>query len=96
MMTFDKLTIAISLSMILGTATLFAGDKIDALETPSAVSTFESTGITSPFKGDDNKNAVCNVGYNKPGNQSSAAYHKSGGRKDRRDNGVRSQSLFNA
>jgi hypothetical protein len=63
MKTFNKLTIAISLSVILGTTTLCAGDKIDALETPSAVSTFESTGITCPFKGDDNKNAVCNVKY---------------------------------
>jgi hypothetical protein len=63
MKTFNKLTIAISLCVIQGTATLCAGDKIDALETPSAVSTFESTGITCPFKGDDNKNAVCNVKY---------------------------------
>ncbi|MCF6177089.1 MAG: right-handed parallel beta-helix repeat-containing protein [Victivallaceae bacterium] len=63
MIRFGKLAIMVSMSLLMGTITLSAGDKIDALKSPSAVSTFESIGITCSFTGDDNKNGVCNVEY---------------------------------
>jgi hypothetical protein len=61
----NKKKLALALLCICATITLFAADRLETLNKPSAIATFESIGITCGYSGDDNSNASCSVKYRK-------------------------------
>ena len=59
--------IALTLLCLCGAFACMADNRLQSLDKPSAVATFESIGITCGYSGDDNGDAICLVKYRKKG-----------------------------